>query len=78
MLPGSRRAGIGRDALELLVGWAQREPDLHRIEVHTLPENAPMQRLAETSGFTREGVLRGYAVERGRFVDNIVYARLPA
>jgi RimJ/RimL family protein N-acetyltransferase len=37
-----------------------------------------MRRLAEASGFTREGVLRDYAFERGRFVDNIVYARFPA
>lgn len=78
VLPRSRRAGVGREALELLVGWAQVELGLHRIEVHTLPENTQMQRLAEASGFTREGVLRDYAFERGRFVDNIVYARLPA
>jgi [ribosomal protein S5]-alanine N-acetyltransferase len=78
VLPGSRRAGIGHDALGLLVAWAQGELGLHRIEVHTLPDNAPMQRLAEASGFTREGVLRDYGFERGRFVDNIVYARLPA
>jgi RimJ/RimL family protein N-acetyltransferase len=78
VLPRSRRAGVGREALELLVGWAQGELGLHGIEVHTLLENAPMQRLAEASGFTREGVLRDYAFERGRFVDNIVYARLPA
>lgn len=78
VLPRSRRAGVGREAIELLVGWAQGELGLHRIEVHTLPENAPMQRLAEAAGFVREGVLRGYNFERGRFVDNVVYARLPA
>ena len=78
VLPRFRRGGVGREAIELLVGWAQAELRLHRIELRTLPENAPMQRLAEASGFTREGVLRGYAFERGRFVDNIVYARLHA
>jgi ribosomal-protein-alanine N-acetyltransferase len=78
VLPGSRRSGIGREAIELLVGWAQGELGLHRIELRTLPENAPMQGLAEASGFIREGVLRDYAVERGRFVDNLVYARIPA
>jgi ribosomal-protein-alanine N-acetyltransferase len=78
VLPGSRRSGIGREALELLVGWAQGELGLHRIELRTLPENLPMQGLAEASGFIREGVLRDYAVERGRLVDNIVYARIPA
>jgi RimJ/RimL family protein N-acetyltransferase len=78
VLPGSRRSGVGREAIELLVGWAQGELGLHRIELRTLPENAPMQGLAEASGFTREGVLRDYAIERGHLVDNIVYARLPA
>lgn len=78
VLPRSRRTGVGREAIELLVQWGQSELGLHRIELHTLPENTPMQRLAEASGFTREGVLRGYSFERGRFVDNIVYARLPA
>ena len=51
------------------------ELGLHRIELHTLPENAPMHALAEASGFMREGVLRGYTFERGRFVDNVVYAQ---
>ena len=37
-----------------------------------------MQRLAEASGSMREGVLRDCTFERGRLVDNVVYARLPA
>jgi ribosomal-protein-alanine N-acetyltransferase len=78
VLPGSRRAGVGREAIELLVGWAHGELGLHRIQLHTLPENIPMQRLAEASGFVREGVLRDYSIERGRFVDNVIYARFPA
>ena len=78
VLPGSRRAGVGREAIELLVGWAHSELGLHRIELHTLLENAAMQGLAEASGFTREGVLRDYSFERGGFVDNVVYARLLA
>jgi RimJ/RimL family protein N-acetyltransferase len=76
VLPGFRRGGAGREAIELLVGWAQDELDLHRVQLHTLPENVAMQRLAEAAGFRREGVLRDYAFERGRFVDNVVYARL--
>jgi len=78
VLPGSRRRGVGREAIELLVGWAQGELSLHRIELRTLPENAAMQGLAEASGFVREGVLRDYAVERGRLVDNVLYARFPS
>jgi [ribosomal protein S5]-alanine N-acetyltransferase len=77
VLPGCRRAGVGREAIELLVGWAHGELGLHRIELHTLVENTPMQGLAAASGFMREGVLREYSFERGRYVDNVVYARLP-
>ncbi len=78
VLPGSRRAGVGREAIELLADWAQGELGLHRIELHTLPENAPLQGLAEASGFICEGVLRDYSFERGRFVNNVVYSRLSA
>jgi RimJ/RimL family protein N-acetyltransferase len=78
VLPASRRVGVGREAIELLVDWAQGELGLHRLELHTFPENAPMLRLAEASGFVREGVLRDYTFERGRFADIVVYARLPA
>lgn len=78
VLPRHRRTGAGREAIDLLVEWARGELGLHRIELHTLPENAPMQALAEASGFVREGVLRDYSFERGCFVDNIVYARIPA
>jgi RimJ/RimL family protein N-acetyltransferase len=76
VLPGSLRAGVGCDALELVVEWAQGGHGLHRFEVQTLPESAP--RLAEASGFSREGVVRDHAVERGRFADNVVYDRLQA
>jgi ribosomal-protein-alanine N-acetyltransferase len=78
VLPKFRRAGVGREAIELLVSWAQNELDLHRVELHTLPENVAMQRLAEAAGFQREGILRDYSFERGRLMDNIVYARLPS
>ena len=78
VLPASRRGGVAHEAIELLVRWAQTDLGLHRIELHTLPENVPMQRVAEAAGFTREGVLRDYSFERGRFVDNVVYSRLPA
>jgi RimJ/RimL family protein N-acetyltransferase len=76
VLPEFRRAGLGGEAIELLVSWAQDELDLHRIELHTLPQNVAMQRLAEAAGFQREGVLRDYSFQRGRFMDNIIYARL--
>jgi RimJ/RimL family protein N-acetyltransferase len=78
LLPAARGTGAAREALELIVEWAQRELELHRIEIHTLRENERMQACAEAAGFTREGVLRDYSFERGQFRDNVVYSRLPA
>jgi RimJ/RimL family protein N-acetyltransferase len=75
-LPASRRSGAGREAIELLVGWGQRDRGLHRIEIRTLPENVAMRALAQAAGFAYEGILRDYAFERGRFADHVVFARL--
>jgi ribosomal-protein-alanine N-acetyltransferase len=56
VLPRFRRAGVAREAIELLVRWAQGDLGLHRVQIHTLPENLPMQRLAEAAGFRRGAV----------------------
>ena len=76
VLPRHRRTGAALEAIGLVDRWAREQLGLHRLEIHTLPENEGMQRLAEAAGFTREGVLRGYRYERGRFTDNVVYSRL--
>jgi RimJ/RimL family protein N-acetyltransferase len=77
VLPGARRDGVGREAIELLMAWAHGDLGLHRVEIRTLPENTAMRALAEASGFIQEGVQRDYTYERGRFVDHVVYTRFP-
>ena len=69
LAPAARGAGRATTAVRLLLGWALRETALHRVVMRTLPENAPTLALAERLGFTREGLVRDYALERGRRVS---------
>lgn len=49
---------------------------LRRIEAMVTAGNEPSCRLLERRGFGREGLLRDHAYWKGRFWDQIVYARL--
>ena len=53
--------------------------DLHpaRMQLTTSVDNPASQRVAERTGFRREGVLRAWAENRGRRVDLVMYSRLP-
>jgi ribosomal-protein-alanine N-acetyltransferase len=48
-----------------------------RVELATAPDNAASQRVAERSGFRREGVLRSYHVVDGRREDAVFFSLLP-
>ena len=49
---------------------------LRRIEAFVSPGNDRSARLLVRYGFTLEGTLRDYAFWRGRFWDQLIYARL--
>ncbi len=71
-----RGAGIGGRALTLAAGWLLTGCGLERVALLTEPTNARMIGAAQAAGFSREGVLRGYALERGRRVDKVVLSRV--
>jgi RimJ/RimL family protein N-acetyltransferase len=71
-----RRQGMALEAVRLATEWAFDSLRVVRMALVTTPGNAATQALAERAGFTREGVLRSYTFEQGRFVDNIVFSRL--
>lgn len=76
LAPGARGRGVGSGAVRLLVSWAMRELDLLRVEMTTTRDNAAVDALARTLGFTREGLLRKRNVERGQRVDVVFYGVL--
>jgi RimJ/RimL family protein N-acetyltransferase len=73
----ARGRGAATRAVKLMCRWAFDEFSLARIQLHTLPGNAASERVAERAGFTREGVLRSFAVMKGRRTDITMYSLLP-
>jgi RimJ/RimL family protein N-acetyltransferase len=77
LLPESRGRGRATRALRLVSHWALSQPDVARLELSTSSDNAASQRVAERSGFRREGVLRSYHVVDGRREDAVFFSLLP-
>ncbi|MGE7436301.1 MULTISPECIES: GNAT family N-acetyltransferase [Kitasatospora] len=76
LLPQARGRGIGTRAQQLLVHHLFAHTLAVRIEAGTETENIAEQRALEKAGFTREGVLRGYAFRDGRWRDVVRYSVL--
>jgi RimJ/RimL family protein N-acetyltransferase len=75
---GARRRSVGTRAVRLLSRWALTALGLERVELLVNPENEASQRLALRAGFTREGVLRGYRLRKGRREDLVMFSLLRA
>jgi RimJ/RimL family protein N-acetyltransferase len=76
LAPRARGAGLGARAVALVVDWLFDHEGLRRIEMTTTPDNGGALLLARRLGFTREGVLRQRAIERGRPVDIVWFGLL--
>jgi RimJ/RimL family protein N-acetyltransferase len=72
-----RGRGVATRAVSLLSRWALEELGLARLELRTETENVASQRVAERSGFVREGVLRSYMEVKGRWVDCVMFSLVP-
>lgn len=73
----ARRRGIATRALKLLARWAVTEGGVERLELTTHPDNVASQRVAETAGFTREGVLRARTRFKDGRRDSVIFSLLP-
>ena len=78
LLAEGRGRGRATRALRLVSRWALGQPGVARLQLWTSPENTASQRVAERSGFQREGVLRSYGEVDGRRVDAVFYSLLPS
>jgi RimJ/RimL family protein N-acetyltransferase len=76
--PQARRRRIATRAVTLVSRWAVREVGVARLELMTRIENVASQGVATAAGFTREGLLRAYAVLRdGKQEDVVMFSLLP-
>jgi RimJ/RimL family protein N-acetyltransferase len=78
LAPAARGRGLGLGALRLAATWLFETCGLERLQVLTDPGNEAMLAVARAAGFVEEGVLRGYARERGARVDVVVLSLLAA
>jgi RimJ/RimL family protein N-acetyltransferase len=75
--PSFRGRGYVPRAVQLLCAWGFDELQLPRMQLGTFLGNAASERVAEKSGFTREGVLRAWLEQRGERRDVTMWSRLP-
>jgi RimJ/RimL family protein N-acetyltransferase len=78
LLPEARGKGLATRSVRLISRWVLRELELPRLSLLTEPANERSQRVAERSGFVREGVLRSYKEMAGRRIDCVIFSLLPA
>ena len=74
----ARGRGLAGAALRLVSRWALEALPIGRLQLTTHLDNAASQRVAVKAGFTREGVLRAWADQRGDRVDLVMWSLLPA
>ncbi len=74
--PGHWGRGVMDEVLPAALAFGYGAFGLRRIEAMVTPGNDHSCAVLMRHGFQREGLLRDYAFWRGRFWDQIVYARL--
>jgi RimJ/RimL family protein N-acetyltransferase len=74
----ARGRGVATRAVRMLSRWAVLQLGLTRVALYTDTENEASQRLAERSGFIREGVLRSFEERDGRRCDLVVFSLVVA
>ena len=78
LLPEARGKGFATRSVQLVSRWALGELGMTRLSLSIEPSNDRSQRVAERSGFVREGVLRSYEDIGGRRVDCTVFSLVRA
>lgn len=72
-----RQRGVASRALGMVADWGFSN-GIERLFLVIHPENVASNRLAESMGFIREGVLRSYEPIKGRRPDLVSWSLLPA
>jgi RimJ/RimL family protein N-acetyltransferase len=78
LLSEARGKGFATRSVQLVSRWAFGKLGMARLSLTTEPSNDRSQRVAERSGFLKEGVLRSYEDIGGRRVDCVVFSLVPA
>jgi RimJ/RimL family protein N-acetyltransferase len=60
IVPGARRQGFAREAVELLMTWARTQPGVRAFTARVEPTNTASKRLLETVGLVSDGERDGW------------------
>jgi RimJ/RimL family protein N-acetyltransferase len=74
---GARQRGVATRSVRLVSRWAVRDLGVRRLELMTHVENVASQRVAASTGFVREGVLRSYVTLECGVSDVVMFSLLP-
>lgn len=64
--------GIMTEVVGVLIWFGFSELKLNRIEAHFNPENFASEKVLNKVGFKKEGLLRDYSFEKGKYFDTVV------
>lgn len=70
------RQGITKEAVQAIINYGFNNMNINRYQSVIEPENLPSQKLVESLGFQREGLLRDYEWFDGKFDDLYMYSLL--
>ena len=76
LLPEYWGKGLAKEAITLALCYGLLELGLHRIEADTEPNNARSNRILETLGFKREGLLRERFQHPDGLQDSLIFGLL--
>ena len=76
LIPSERGKGYGTEAVTIFVDYLFLSRDLVRIQATTDPRNKGSQRILETVGFKREGIVRKSMFIHGEWRDLQLYSIL--
>ena len=70
----ARGRGVATGAVRMVSRWTFENLPIERLEIHAEPDNNASRKVAERAGYTFEGVLRSYFVNKGRRRDAASYS----
>ncbi len=68
--------GIMAEAIKALTEYGFKDLGIHRIFAEPYAANPASARVLEKAGFIREGIIRENAFKDGRFLDQLIYAKI--
>ena len=77
LVAAHRGRGVMTKAVRVLSAWAFEALGIERLSISAEPENTASRRVAERAGFTYEGVMRAWHLNKGTRRDCAMYSLLP-